>query len=174
VVSLLPSRPDRRLEGATRPSALAILAALTALTILAALAPLVGCRRREPAETFHGVRLGMTPGDVRARFQPPTTRAVATWRSVPGGEGMLEYSVPGGDAPKVRFEFHSGMLVAVRASLEPGDIASRGPRRDLNPGSVLVRAPREQGQGQGRTVEVTWLSRDCPTHKIEADRLSEP
>lgn len=129
----------------------------------------IGCGRREAPETFHGVRLGMTPGDVRTRFRPPPgADGHAAWRSVPGGEGVLEYSVPPNEAPKVRFEFHSGMLVAVRATLDPGDAASRGPRRDLNPGSVLVREP------QGPQVTITWLSRDCPTHKDEADRLALP
>lgn len=157
----LSPHPARRLGGSTR--------ARIALAALVALAALAACGRREPPDTFHGVRLGMTPGDVRARFQPPSGGdARAVWRSVPGGEGMLEYSVPSRDVPKVRFEFHSGMLVAVRANLEPADSASRGARRDLNPGSVLVRVPR------GPTVELTWLSRDCPTHKPEADRLAQP
>lgn len=159
----LSPRPARRPDGSTRPWVRVAAAALLAVVAVAA------CGRREPPETFHGVRLGMTPGDVRARFQPPRgADGPASWRSVPGGEGTLEYSVPSRDVPNVRFEFHSGMLVAVRATLEPGDSASRGARRDLHPGSVLVRAPR------GSAVEVTWLSRDCPTHKLEADRLAQP
>ena len=157
----LPSRPSRPGGPPRRWAAVSLIGA-------ACVAALGACARREPPDTFHGVRLGMTPGDVRARFQPPSgADGPASWRAVPGGEGMLEYSVPSREVPKVRFEFHSGMLVAVRATLAPGDLAARGARRDLQPGSVLVRAPR------GAAVELTWLSRDCPTHKPEADRLAQ-
>jgi hypothetical protein len=35
----------------------------------------------------------------------------------------------------------------------------------VTPGAVIA---RERG---GPSVKLTWLSRDCPTHKDEADRL---
>lgn len=112
--------------------------------------------------TFHNVRLGMTPVDVRDRFDGPA----GTWKNTPGEEMLLDYSPASGAVPKVRFEFHNGMLVAVRATLDGSDPVARGAPREVTPGSVASR------ETQGANVTFVWLSRDCPTHKEEAARLA--
>lgn len=112
--------------------------------------------------SFHNVRLGMTPVDVRDRFDGPA----GTWKNTPGEEMLLDYSPASGGVPKVRFEFHNGMLVAVRATLDGSDPMARGAPREVTPGSVASR------ETQGANVTFVWLSRDCPTHKEEAARLA--
>ena len=109
---------------------------------------------------FHGVKLGMTPSDVRQRFLAPP----GAWKATPGEEMILDYSPDVGTVPKVRFEFHSGMLVAIRATVAKQDPVASG-SREVTPGSVLSREP------SGPEVSLVWLSRDCPTHKDEAERL---
>lgn len=124
----------------------------------------VSCKSSSPTTDFHGVRLGMSPGDVRQRFKAPP----GTWRVTSGDEMLVDYSPDQGAVPKVRFEFHSGMLVAIRATVDPNDLAAVAPAppREVTPGTVLARDPAD-----GK-VAVTWLSRDCPTHKDEAERLA--
>jgi hypothetical protein len=113
-----------------------------------------------PSTNFHGVKLGMTPGDVRQRFLAPP----GSWKATSGEEMILDYSPEAGTVPKVRFEFHSGMLVAIRATVAKQDPVASG-SREITPGSVIVREP------SGVEVALVWLSRDCPTHKDEAERL---
>jgi hypothetical protein len=94
-----------------------------------------------------------------------------TWQTkVGGGAGasddtVLEWNA-GSDrsrATHARFEFHLGMLVAVRAHLRDGIGAMRV---DLTPKTVTVRSPEAGG------TEVTILARDCPTHHEEAEALA--
>lgn len=143
-----------------------------------------GCNQRQPNEAIPGVRLGMTPRDVRDRFEGAAT---GSWQTrVGGGAGasddtVLEWSA--GDAQSrathARFEFHLGMLVAIRAHLrEPVSSESV----DVTPKTVTLRAPGpaaggggggEGGAGGGAEggSEVTILARDCPTHREESDAL---
>ncbi len=138
-----------------RPSAFVLAACQVAL--LGA----VACES-PPTTDFHGVKLGMTAGDVRERFRGPT----GSWKVTTGEEMLLDYSPETGGAPKIRFEFHAGMLVAVRAKLDPHDpSAAPSARREVTPGAVLTR------EADGPNVSLIWLSRDCPTHKEEAARL---
>jgi hypothetical protein len=66
--------------------------------------------------------------------------------------------------PEARFEFHLGMLVAIRARFRESssreDVA-------LTPKTVTLRAPAPEGG-----TNVTVLARDCPTHKDEAESLA--
>ena len=128
----------------------------------------MACNREAPNEAIPGVRLGMAPRDVRDRFQGG---GEGTWQTkVGGGAGasddtVLDWSAAGDTsrAAHARFEFHLGMLVAIRAHLrEP----IREERVDLTTKTVTVRAP-----GGGGT-EVTILARDCPTHHDEAEALA--
>ncbi len=119
------------------------------------------CQGAKPSSDFHGVKLGMTAGDVRQRFQGPK----GTWKATPGEEMLLDYSPDQGTVPTVRFEFHSGMLVAIRATLDPHDPSASLLPREVTAGAVIAR------EHDGPHVKLTWLSRDCPTHKDEADRL---
>ena len=123
-----------------------------------------------PADPIPGVRLGMSPRDVRDRFDP---EAAGTWRTnVASGPGasddtVLEWTSSAAaeksKASDARFEFHLGMLVAVRAHLREG---SSGERIETTPRTVTVRTP------QGGGTEVTLLARDCPTHHEEAESLA--
>src|SRR3954453_15062026 len=98
----------------------------------------VACNRDAPNELVPGVRLGMSPRDVRDRFDGGGEGAWQT--KVGGGAGasddtVLEWSARGekSRATRRRFEFHLGMLVAVRAHLRE---AISAPRTDLTPKTV--------------------------------------
>ena len=143
------------------PFALAVGLALALVTAPA-------CERDAPNEIVPGVRLGMAPRDVRDRFDGG---GVGTWQTkVGGGAGasddtVLEWNASGEKtrATHARFEFHLGMLVAVRAHLREPIAASRV---DLTPKTVTLRTPEAGG------TEVTILARDCPTHHDEAEALA--
>ncbi len=139
------------------------LQALCSLSF-ALLLPSLGCARsREPQQVdFHGVRLGMSAGDVRRRFVGPAGQ----WKVTPGDGMVVDYAPEGGVLPRARFEFHTGMLVAVRATLPPLDPSAEGSERVVTPASVLVR------KVEGDHVAFTLLSRDCPTHRAEAAALA--
>ena len=88
--------------------------------VLALASGLVGCDREAPNESVRGVRLGMSPRDVRDRFEGSADGRWLT--SVGKGLGasddtVLEWTAVGemSRATQARFEFHLGMLVAVRA-----------------------------------------------------------
>ena len=110
----------------------------------------------------------MAPRDVRDRFDGG---GEGVWQTkVGGGAGasddtVLEWNASGATtrATRARFEFHLGMLVAVRAHLrEPIETS----KVDLTPKTVTVRAP------EGGGTDVTILARDCPTHHDEAEALA--
>jgi hypothetical protein len=137
------------------------------LLVLAVALGLFGCAREPANEAVPGVRLGMAPRDVRDRFEDG---AAGGWQTkVGGGAGasddtVLEWSATGAQSrtTQARFEFHLGMLVAVRAHLrEP--VSSQ--RVDVTPKTVTVRTPAAGG------TDVTILARDCPTHHDEAESL---
>ena len=123
----------------------------------------VGCDRTD-AEAIPNVRLGMAPRDVRDRFQPG---GEGSWQTALGNgdDTVLEWTAKDATAAvkDARFEFHLGMLVAIRAHL-----AAASAKDDVSstPKTVTLRGP-----GEGGTV-VTVLARDCPTHKDEADALA--
>lgn len=141
------------------------------LVVLLALAFVAGCNRESPNESVPGVRLGMTPRDVRDRFEPG---GEGTWQTrVGGGAGAtddttLEWSASSeaGRVSRARFEFHLGMLVAVRAHLR-----SPAGSTDVSATPKTVTARTPGGPGKGGT-EVTILARDCPTHHDEAELLA--
>ena len=123
-----------------------------------------GCARHEP-DALPGVRLGMTPRDVRDRFD---AGGPGTWqtRVGAGDDTVLEWTAQGSGAriAQARFEFHLGMLVAIRARLvEP----SSSDKVELTPRTVTSRRPAEEGG-----TEVAVLARDCPPHREEAESLA--
>ena len=149
--------------------AIASRARLLALGFAALLsvASAAACRRDAASETIPGVRLGMAPRDVRDRFEGG---AGGSWQTkVGGGAGasddtVVEWSA-NGDRSRVshaRFEFHLGMLVAVRAHLRDGTGEARV---EATPKTVTVVTP------VGGGADVTMLARDCPTHHEEAESL---
>jgi hypothetical protein len=143
--------------------ALLLVAALLAGVIFASSAFGVGT----PAiGDFRGARLGMTASAVRARFQEP---ALGKWESAPSGtaeDTALAWRAASG-AEDARFEFHSGMLVAVRAVVRGDDPAALRAPLEVSKAIVRTRAEAESG-----TIKVTILARDCPTHHEEAERLA--
>lgn len=159
--------------------ALACLAtACIALATLAGGATLAGCDKPETPSPFPGVRLGMSPRDVRDRFGP-IAGGEGTWQTKvvtkPGEDTVLEWTAKDAAATKVptaRFEFHLGMLVAIRAHLNENVAAER---IEATEKTVTVRSPAPAG---GAGSEVVILARDCPTHKEEAEsaasRLKKP
>lgn len=152
-------------------------------------AAIVSSNAGGPVE-IHGVRLGMTPRDVRDRFAafspggqwrttaaagelalewlPASTPAASTPPPIPPAAndgGTAEPQPPSAAAP-ARFEFHNGLLVAVRLVVPPSDPAAHGAPVDVSTASVLARRGRTDGR-----VELTLLARDCPTHAEEVHRL---
>lgn len=137
------------------------LVVLVGLALLSALSLALSMfQDRDPRPTVWGVRLGMTATDVRQRVEE---RGPGEWSTrLEGGDWVLERSTPHEHAT---FELHDGQLVAVRIE---GPIAvdlPATPPYELTDGSVLVRTVR------GDQVETTLLSRACPTHHEEAERL---
>ena len=131
---------------------------------VALLAGLLACRGEARTEDFYGVRLGMTPSDVRDRFD---LGPQGTFQLTQGADPRLDWTPAVAPRPvaSARFEFHSGMLVAIRAKVDPRSPAGQGPRISYTPTIVSARDPGADA------VALTVLSRDCPTHKEEATRL---
>ncbi|MFO0736870.1 MAG: hypothetical protein U0270_13375 [Labilithrix sp.] len=109
------------------------------------------------------VRLGMAPRDVRDRFHPSESDPGA-WQTAlgAGDDTVLEWTARDPKTPmrEARFEFHLGMLVAIRAKT-----TDKLGREEISttPKTVTVKAPKEGGG------TITVLARDCPTHKDEAE-----
>ncbi len=116
---------------------------------------------------FYGVRLGMSPRDVRERFAggPGTWTSEATrddyavhWSAASGHEGSLP------DA--AIFEFHTGALVAVRADL-PASASFASGRALIVTKSGVLKVSHASGK-----LHADLLARDCPTHATEAAALA--
>lgn len=148
---------------------------------VAAFCNTVACGRDPGPDPIPGVRLGMTPRDVRDHFESDPSRGGAgagAWQTkVGGGAGASDDTVvewtatdPQAATRHARFEFHLGMLVAIRVQQRDRIPAER---IDVTPKTVTRRAP---GGGGGAVAtggtEVTVLSRDCPTHHEEAEALA--
>jgi hypothetical protein len=118
--------------------------------------------------TFHGVRLGMTPSDVRARCDLVGEFDAST--TAEGGEYVLDFSpqdaTEAADVRSARFEFHDGLLVAIRAELGPEDPWAED--EGVTVTESTVRETTEQSSGR---VRVTLIARNCPTHVDEVRRL---
>jgi hypothetical protein len=117
---------------------------------------------------IHGVFLGLAPGDVRTRFAPI---GHGHWRSLEQADPVLEFLPDDGIARddggvQARFEFHGGILVAVRMIVPTSDQAAQGPSIDVSSASVIARRALTGGR-----EELTLLARDCPTHAEEVHRL---
>ncbi|MDF2691630.1 MAG: hypothetical protein K0S65_13 [Labilithrix sp.] len=110
------------------------------------------------------VRLGMAPRDVRERFQPGIE---GSWQTAlgTGDDTVLEWTSRTASSPvtQARFEFHLGMLVAIRARLA----ATTPESVSATPKTVTIKAPASEGG-----TSVTVLARDCPTHKDEAESFA--
>ena len=135
--------------------------------VVVAVAVLLGACTRLEADAIPNVKLGMAPGDVRERFDPG---GPGTWQTSVGkvaGDTAIEWQAKDGSArvKEARFEFHNGMLVAVRATTNEAPPASE--KITKTPATVSARRAAPSGG-----TDVTVLARDCPTHKDEAATLA--
>ena len=138
---------------------------VSALHLLVVALAVGGCSAAEP-EGIPNIKLGMSPRDVRERFTPG---GEGTWQTRLGADDdtIQEWTAsPNAGKPTVdeaSFEFHVGMLVAVRAKLHESVGTSSPPRVEATRRTVLSRD----------RSSLTLLSRDCPTHHEEAERLAK-
>ncbi len=140
----------------------------TAVAVAVALgivALLPSCQGSARTEDFFGVRLGMAPREVRDRFD---LAPQGTFVLTEGADPRLDWTptVSARPVATARFEFHSGMLVAIRAKIDPGAPPARGPRVSVTSQIVSARDPA------AGAVAITVLSRECPVHKAEAERIA--
>jgi hypothetical protein len=140
--------------------AIVVLAVLSVAAIVAITYPWVQSLSRDPRPSVLGVRLGMTADEVRARVDEA---GPSEWSSsVVGGDWVLESH----RGPRqATFEIHEGQLVAIRVEGPTSSDLPTDPDYEETPGSVLVR------RTEGDTTRITLLSRACPTHRDEAERL---
>ena len=112
-----------------------------------------------------GVRLGMTPADVRRSFSLASAGRFQSEAAGPDFALAWSPNRPGG-LRSARFEFHESLLVAVRLRGRRGSAAAlEGRAFEQTPGSVLAR------RAGPNVTDVIWLSRACPTHANEVARL---
>lgn len=126
----------------------------------------LGACSTEP-DAMPNVKLGMAPGDVRDRFEPGGPGRWQTSVGAAADDTAIEWKAKDGSAKvrEARFEFHLGMLVAIRATTnEP---APPSERVVATPATVTVRRP-----GMSGGSEIAVLSRSCPTHQEEAAKLA--
>jgi hypothetical protein len=123
---------------------------------------------------FHGTRLGMSVTEVRATFVAASGAAAAgpagTFSARPNGPSgwALDWRA-GSSAGTVRqatFEFHEGLLVAVRAEIDRADELASTPRTTVTPGTVRRVTPRGDAN-----FDVLILARSCPEHAEEVRNL---
>jgi hypothetical protein len=92
---------------------------------------------------LRGTWLGMTPTDVRDRFRAP---GAGTWRSEQRTDPALIWTAAEGAPPTTAyFEFHGGVLVAVRLTVPTTDPAAQGPALDVSTASVMSRQDQTDG-----------------------------
>ncbi|MBK6697677.1 MAG: hypothetical protein IPG50_36650 [Myxococcales bacterium] len=144
-----------------------IAPAIAAAVLLVLL--LAGALLRGRSSTFtelRGVRLGMTVRDVRARFD---ATGLGQWDTRVGDDLILSWRPTDAtrDGPiAATFEFHLGVLMAIRADVPKGDPAARGSDFELSDSAVIVRDRTAEGP-----VRLTVIARSCPIHRKEAADL---
>lgn len=144
------------------------IAALVVLLVLVVVGVVARSRQGNAIADLGGVRLGMSVPNVRARFD---ALGGGQWTSKVGDDVILTWAPTAntrGGPLAATFEFHLGILMAIRADLTPGDRAASGPAWELSDSAVIVR--EKDGAG---VVHLTAIARSCPIHKDEAQRLVE-
>lgn len=141
---------------------LILIPALFALAML--IRTIAGSGSPSEMPTIRGVRLGMTADQVRQRFE---RGAQASWRTEIAGTDMTLIRAAGGSLDReARFEFHDGMLVAIRMDLPSEAPEASGDRIAISPASVTSRTIILDGR-----TSLAVLARDCPTHAEEVSRI---
>lgn len=127
------------------------------------------------APTFYGARLGQSASDLRRKLVPPVRGTFRAAADAPAnGDLALEWlpdpasglSFASTAPRRARFEIHSGLVVAIRATLPPSSPLAEGPRLSTTPVSVLSRT-----ENPDHSVSLSILARDCPTHAEEVRAL---
>lgn len=162
---------DRHREGAAADRATAkgwrwwypLIVLVPAILALTALVSSILSGSEAPG-SLRGARLGMTPDQVRDRF---AGGGDASWRTeIVGPDLTLIRGASGSLDRETRFEFHAGMLVAIRADLPADAPEARGEALEISPASLVARSSGEDGR-----VLLRVLARDCPTHAEEVSRV---
>lgn len=136
--------------------AIVALGALLGSLLLPGSSPAIG--------EVRGVRLGMTPDQVRERFD---RGAPSSWRTEIAGTDLSLIRAPSGSLDReARFEFHEGMLVAMRF-----DLSADAPEASGDPITISTASVTARTRGQGGRVSLVVLARDCPTHAEEVSRI---
>jgi len=151
--------PRAALTGAV---ALVLVFAAAVLGMWGGLALVVG-RRAEPLWSERGVSLGMSEEQVEHAF---ADRASGDWSRTAGCGGVaLEWrrTEACASARWARFEFHEGVLVAIRLH---SDDAAAPEHAEQTSTAVRQRRPFEGG------TATTILSRTCLTHTAEAEQIA--
>jgi hypothetical protein len=97
-------------------------------------------------------------------FQAP---AAGSWASEANPEPILRWQgPPGAPISQAIFEFHQGMLVAIRLRVSPGSPEAAGAEVEVTSTRVIARKKEPSGE-----VSVTVISRSCPAHSAEVAQL---
>jgi len=144
-----------------------IAVALVGATGWSVASTVIGAANSEPTDV-HGARLGLSASDLRSRFAPPERGAFRAAADAPAtGDLALDWSADAPTSPlRARFEFHGGLLVAIRATLPATHPLAPGPALSETAVSVLSRH-----ENADQTVSLTILAKDCPTHAAEVRSL---
>lgn len=114
---------------------------------------------------FHGAKLGMSVADVRARFD-----VGGSFHARPDGASgwALDWTATdaSGSVRSATFEFHEGLLVAVRAVATESDAIAD--RAGMTTTAGIVRRVNRRSD---RLFDVLILSRGCPAHAAEVSRV---
>jgi hypothetical protein len=147
-----------------RSGAIGACAAIVSTAAILSYFAWTGTRQNETLGPIRGVRLGLSPSQVRRQLQ---TGAPGSFRTTTVGEDFALSFTPhrNGELHRARLEFHLGQLVAARLLLSPDAPESQGPPLAQSAASVLRRERTPNG------VELTWIAKSCPTHAAEVRRL---
>ncbi len=157
------------LERQERSSRLWAGVALAALALPASVAAWSLLPSSEDTSAALGVRLGMTLSQVRDRFEHP-----GGWSTAVGDDGLvlLHWSPEGpSELREVSFEFHEGLLVALRGKVSG---AFRDPSLNgSDPLTVDVAVVRQVTENQDGSRDLLLIARSCPSHRAEVATLLE-
>ena len=135
-------------------------------------------QRSDNLTEFYGARLGMTASDLRRSFSLPGDFRVHSDGDA-SGELAVEWAPSASETPaspvmSARFEFHQGLLVAIRADVIDAEQAEMARTQPFvaNAAAVLHRQAEATSPDSTSRVRITLLARDCPTHAEEVRQLT--
>ncbi len=115
---------------------------------------------------FYGVRLGISAADLRDRYELPGEWSLSTDEA--GGLELGWLPEAPGSVKSARFQFHEGLLVAIRARLASQDAFAGADGIVVTADAIMHRVSGEDGFSQ-----MSVISRNCPTHADEVAHLME-